>query len=323
MAGGRTVRYGLLTTRASGRRVRVLVAGSDRDRSRPALFERAAWSPDARCLAFTAELGATAGFAKDTHAMRADGSGIRRLTSGGRSFHPVWSPEGRRIFFARRPVGRLEALTVADARRLASASIWSMRPDGSGRRQVTPDVDGRSEIPESFSPDGGLIAVTRATFAESDAEGRAPNTAEVRALRPDGSSSRRLADRGADPAFSPDGRRIAFASDRDENGELSYGDRVFFANELYVMDADGSDPRRLTRTSGLNELQPSWLPSGARIAYQRGRAFAKAEGTVLMQANADGTCARAILADPGLDPWYAAPVWRPRQARTGDAALRC
>ena len=59
--------------------------------------------------------------------MRADGSELRRLTSGRRSFHPLWSPDGRRIFFARRPSGSVEAQSAADARRLASASIWSMR----------------------------------------------------------------------------------------------------------------------------------------------------------------------------------------------------
>jgi Tol biopolymer transport system component len=142
-------------------------------------------------------------------------------------------------------------------------------------------------------------------------------------MRPDGSDARRLADRTSDPAFSPDGRRIAVAGDRDENGELSYGERVSFANELYIMNADGSHRRRLTSTKNLNELQPSWLPSGTRIAYQRGKAFDNAEGTVLMQINADGRCPRPLLADPGLDTWYAAPAWRPGEARAGDNALRC
>jgi hypothetical protein len=55
-------------------------------------------------------------------------------------------------------------------------------------------------------------------------------------------------------------------SDRDETGQLSYGDRSFFANELYVMDADGGHPVRLTRTKQLNESSPSWSPDGRVIA---------------------------------------------------------
>jgi TolB protein len=198
-----------------------------------------------------------------------------------------------------------------------------MRPDGSDQRAVTPLVSGRSDVPESFAPDGAALALTRANFVELDEQGRAANTAQVWVVRPDGSHARRLADRGTDAAFSPDGRLIAFASDRDENGDLGYGDRVFFANELYIMNADGSHQRRLTHTTDRNELQPSWLPSGKRIAYQRGEVIANAEGTVVMQLNADGTCARPLFADPRLETWYAAPAWRPGRARAGDDALRC
>ena len=61
------------------------------------------------------------------------------------------------------------------------------------------------------------------------------------------------------PAWSPDGRRIAFMSDRDENPEI------------YVMDADGANQTRLTRTE-LEDSLPAWSPDGRRIAFvsQRG-----------------------------------------------------
>jgi Tol biopolymer transport system component len=319
---GNPPRYGLVAARGNGERVRLLARGSKRRRIRPALFEPATWSPDGRRRAFTAELGlrdlAGSTNARDIYVMRADGSRLRRLTSDRRSFHPVWSPDGRRIFFARRTKRRGGPLI-----RYAT-SIWSMRAGGTDRRQLTTPTVARYDVPGSFSPDGATLAFTRRTLEEElGPGGRARNTAELWVMRPDGSEARRLARRSADPAFSPDGRQIAFASDRDENGDLSYGDRVFFANELYVMGADGSDPRRLTRTPARNELHPSWLPSGARIAYQRGRVIDNAEGTVVMQANADGSCPRPVLANPRLDVWYAAPVWRPGDAREGDDSLRC
>jgi TolB protein len=56
------------------------------------------------------------------------------------------------------------------------------------------------------------------------------------------------------PAYSPDGRQIAFTSDRDGG------------DDVYVMDAKGGKPRRLTH--GLRvQAQPSWSPDGRRIAF--------------------------------------------------------
>jgi TolB protein len=286
------------------------------------LFQPAAWSPDGRRLAFTARSAGSFASKTDVFVMRANGSGRRRVTTDGRSSHPLWSPDGARIYFARSgPPGNLGE----EGRIARPAAIWSMRPDGSDPRRVTSLVDGRYDIPGSFSPDGSTLAFTRGVHVAPGADGRVLNAREVWVIRPDGSEASRLADRSQDPAFSPDGRSIAFVSDRAENGELAYGDRAFFANELYVMAADGSRPRRLSRTRARNERQPSWLPNGRRIAYQRGRTYQNAEATVVMQANADGSCAKRVFADPGADrwPWYAAPTWRPGNARAGDGALSC
>lgn len=56
-------------------------------------------------------------------------------------------------------------------------------------------------------------------------------------------------------AWSPDGSRIAFVTDRDGNFEL------------YVADADGGNSRRLTSTHDAQELSPVWTPDGAQIVY--------------------------------------------------------
>lgn len=57
-----------------------------------------------------------------------------------------------------------------------------------------------------------------------------------------------------DGQWSPDGRQIAFASDRD-------GDY-----DIYVMEADGSDVRQLTNDPG-DDTDPSWSPDGSRIVF--------------------------------------------------------
>ena len=61
------------------------------------------------------------------------------------------------------------------------------------------------------------------------------------------------------PAWSPDGRRIAFQSNRD-------GD-----TEIYVMNADGSNTSRLTNNFFYSDSSPDWSPDGSRIAFHSTR----------------------------------------------------
>lgn len=84
-----------------------------------------------------------------------------------------------------------------------------------------------------------------------------------------------------DPAPSPDGSRIAYITDRDGNAEI------------YVMNADGSNPRRLTSTTA-SEGSPAWTPDGTKIVY----ASNAAEGTTgtfhIWIMNADGSNPRQL-----------------------------
>jgi len=95
-----------------------------------------------------------------------------------------------------------------------------------------------------------------------------------------------------DPAWSPDGQRIAFTRSRGDT------------SDIYVMDADGSNVVRRTR-GGYNET-PSWSPDGTRIAFAALR-----DGSLnvyAMAADDDGTGATAIVDWPGYD---AQPAWSP------------
>lgn len=62
------------------------------------------------------------------------------------------------------------------------------------------------------------------------------------------------------PAWSPDGTRIAFRSSRDNVSPWG-------STEIYVMDADGSNPTRLTFTDSLFNTGPAWSPDGSKIAF--------------------------------------------------------
>ena len=95
-----------------------------------------------------------------------------------------------------------------------------------------------------------------------------------------------------DPAWSPDGKQIAFV-DRDTGPLGGHGD-------LYVVDADGSGARRLTSSTGADDSRsarfPTWSPDGGRIAFGYGY-----DG--LFVVNADGTGLRRLVASGCCPDW--------------------
>lgn len=112
-----------------------------------------------------------------------------------------------------------------------------------------------------------------------------------------GSNALRLTfEKGADvnPAWSRDGRRIAFASDRAGN------------REIYVMDADGKNVARLT-DSPTPDYQPTWSPDGTRIAFVSER-YGFPEIVVM---NADGTNPSRLT----VDAFASEPAWSPDGSR--------
>jgi Tol biopolymer transport system component len=199
-------------------------------------------------------------------------------------------------------------------------SLWVIDPDGGNPRRLTDPAEGVSERAWSFAPDGSRLAITRARLPAL--ERRAEKTRLV-LVNLDGSGERELSGSGTDPTFSPDGSRIAYASARDRNGTLNYGDISSIATELYVMDADGSNRRRLTRTRNINELAPSWSPDGTTLAYTRGRPYQNAEVYSIWHVNPDGTCPEVLLAGRPRGNWYASPVWSPGRPTRRPKRLRC
>ncbi len=126
-------------------------------------------------------------------------------------------------------------------------------------------------------------------------------------VRPDGSSLTRLTSDSADdryPAWSPDGRRIAFTSDRDTP-----------RGDLYVMNADGSGATRLTNDAVASnpprELShPTWSPDGKQIVFSA--AQGGFDGTNLFVINADGSGLTLLTQNPDYDE---NPSWSPDGAR--------
>ena len=273
---------------------------------------RAAWSPDARLIAYVADedpFHQRYRAVTDVYVMGADGSRPRRLTSTRDASAPLWSPDGRTIVFTREQhPGRVPP----------TATLWAMDADGGHQRRLFAPVEGRIDVAGSFSPDGARLAFTRSTYVPETQHGLVRTTDAVYVARARGGAPRRLADHAADPAWSPDGRVIAFASDRDRNGLVAAGeDENKVADELYVMDADGRQPRRLTHTRNREERMPVWSPDGRRIAYQR-EFDAPQIHTIVMTVDPDGSHQTPIAADTrrrallnGTATTYEQPAWRP------------
>jgi Tol biopolymer transport system component len=149
---------------------------------------------------------------------------------------------------------------------------------------------------------GGVLAVAlaaaagTATGTTAGPEQIAVSTVSGRILLID-SAGRRLASltrpngfgwADSDPAWSPDGSRIAFT--RTTNGRRSF--------QVYVMRADGSATRRLT--SGRFDERPAWSPDGRWIAYQ--------SSSGLRLVHPDGTAARRVVDADVSAAW---PAWTP------------
>lgn len=136
-----------------------------------------------------------------------------------------------------------------------------------------------------------------------------------------------LAERAREPVYSPDGDRIAFVTDRDENGTHALGsDEDGFANELYVIDADGGNPERLTNTKDLDESVASWSADGERIVFAREGPARFIEQLMIMDAG--GGCAARIAGDATVfdarrSRDYGQPAWRPGAAASAHPELEC
>ena len=132
--------------------------------------------------------------------------------------------------------------------RTGNFQLYSIRPDGSGLRQLT-NTAGHDNFNAAWSPDGRTIAF------DSDRTG----AVQIFTMRPDGTHVRQLTDdpaRSSNPAWSPDGRRLAFVrrQPKPENGAI------------YVVNADGSGQRALTSDQADNSF-PAWAPDGTQIAF--------------------------------------------------------
>ena len=239
-----------------------------------------AWSPDGRQIAFVVVEDGGSG-RSDIWLMESDGGNAHPISDGpGSSWAPTWSPDGTRIAFMHSSDG--------------AEQVWIMDADGSDPQAFTrcggPECL-RDDSP-AWSPDGESIAFVR----ESGAGAVIPVSIEV--WPADGSGDlRSIPITGAlwamELAWSPDGLQLAFTRSLEEG--RGFG--------LAVVDADGSDLRRLTDVPTAQGA--AWSPDGRQLAFMANVQETGRESLFVM--NADGTGLREI---PGLPLEAASPSWQ-------------
>ncbi len=189
-------------------------------------------------------------------------------SSTGEETTPALSPDGASIAFASDIKG--------------SWDIFVQRVGGQNPVLVAGDP-ARNESAPAFSPDGLKLA-----FHESDRDGG------IFVAGATGESARRLSEFGFDPAWSHDGKAIVFAT-----GEVKDPYVRASVSTLWVVAAEGGSPRKI---ADADAVQPTWSPSGRRIAFW-GSVGGQRD---LFTVAADGSGRAAVITDAALD-W--SPTW--------------
>ncbi len=183
--------------------------------------------------------------------------------------------------------------------RSGNPQLWIMNSDGTNQRQLTTLKDGACE--PDWSPDGQrLVFISPCPSMISGRFIKFPGSS-LHVINADGSgmTALPLAPEGDyDPAWSPDGKEIAFTSLKDGHPQIyilnlvtnirqplsinSYDEkqpawspdgrtiafvRLYGTNQIWIMSADGSNQRQVTRDDQYNNLWPSWTPDGQIIFF--------------------------------------------------------
>lgn len=210
----------------------------------------------------------------DLFTMNPDGTDAKRLThppNGTEDTHPDWSPDGRRVVFARQPPK-------------GAYSIWIINADGGHLHRISPPCAPGREIPVCpaddswavWSPDGTHLAFNRLT---GPIRPKSPTINNDTAIYKDeivitdrnGRHARTVVWLGPyrgdpqAPAWSPNGKRLVFVGKFMTSKTNGSGCEC---RRLYVINADGTGMHPITRPGLRPGGRPDWSPDGTKILFR-------------------------------------------------------
>lgn len=227
---------------------------------------------------------------------------------------PSWSPDGRMVAFSAAYTGRYDIYAIdiwnGERTRVSDHPANDLYPTWAPNGQQIAFYSDRPNEHGPFPPDS-IVYNVRALYETYARDGYRPSWSpdsrtiaahfrgekgnyEIYLMNHRGRDRRPITDNLATdvhPKFSPDGGKILFVSDRDNQPEI------------YVMNADGSEQTRLTNSPSY-DLDPVWSPDGEKIAFITNRlGFFD-----IFVMDADGSNKIRLTHTPSIDM---APVWSP------------
>lgn len=260
------------------------------------------FSADGRHLIFQSTRGAIA--CDQIYTMDVDGSNLKQITSSGRTTCAYFLPNGKRVLYSSTHLAAKECPPRPDFSNgyvwavYPSFDIFTARPDGSDIKQLTrmPGYDAETTISRA-----GKLAFTSIRDGDLDIYTMDANGKRVRRL---------TTELGYDggPFWSSDGKQIVYRAhhpktDKERADYLALLKQNLIRPttlEIWLMNADGSNKRQVTRNGKAN-FAPYFFPDGKRIIFASNMDDPKGRNFDLYKINVDGTGLERITDNETFD----------------------